>query len=754
MICLVCLVPVLVLVLGSVANAADPNLVLWWNLDEGSGNIAYDLSGNGHDGTLNGTPEWVEGYDGYGLYFTGGNVEAVGYKGVTGTDPRTCCMWLKTTLGQMDIITWGGNETGERWNVRTDNIALRIENRGSARYGVTNIVDGQWHHVAVTFEDDGTPDVLECKLYVDGQLDAYGNPNQGGRALDTGTTENVRIGAGPFRNKPLLDALMDDVRIYNRALTQEEIQQIMLISDPLRAWNPTPADEAVLDIEHLAPLLTWSPGDGAVQHDVYFGTDQTVVVDANTSDATDIYRGRQDDNSYDPGILELDQTYYWRIDEVNDAGTSATGTVWSFSVADYVVVEDFESYNEIPIGDEGSNLVYMTWIDGYVDPPAVRTNGSTMGYIVMFQPSMEIDTVHGGRQSAPMMYDNTTAGLSEVTLTFAAQDWTAHGVQTLSLWFSGDPTNVPGQLYVKINGVQVLYDGAAGNIAKAGWQVWNIGLTSVSTNLQSVTSLAIGVEDVGATGALLLDDIRLYPIERQLVTPIEPNTTDLMAQYSFDDGTFNDSVGVAHGTGVGGVQIVDDPERGKVLKLDGYDGCVDLGNADFFNPTGSFSISVWANIEEFATYGSHAMVSKRGEVDAEGKYVGWQLHNFPGTDKLNLTLRGTDAFDQNPGTIAQSLGEWHHIAVVYDIEAGKRTIYVDNVLDIQIDDGGTVASCDHNVYIGTVANVDNSGPESPENPQWKLNKYLKGMLDDVRIYQRALSQAEVAWLAGVTEPFE
>jgi hypothetical protein len=175
-------------------------------------------------------------------------------------------------------------------------------------------------------------------------------------------------------------------------------------------------------------------------------------------------------------------------------------------------VDDFESYNEIPDGEEGSNLVYLTWIDGY-DNPSV--NGATMGHTVPFEPSMESVTVFGGGQSAPLYYDNTTAGYSEATVNVAnlqvGQDWTKHGIQTLTLWFHGTAGNT-GQMYVKINGSKIPYDGAASNLAIPEWQLWNIDLTSSGLNLQSVSSLAIGIDGFGAIGTLYFDDIGLYAL--------------------------------------------------------------------------------------------------------------------------------------------------------------------------------------------------------------------------------------------------
>jgi hypothetical protein len=110
----------------------------------------------------------------------------------------------------------------------------------------------------------------------------------------------------------------------------------------------------------------------------------------------------------------------------------------------------------------------------------------------------------------PMFYSNTgLATFSEATRTFAvAQDWTAHGVTTLALWFHGTLGNT-GQMYVRINGTRIPYDGA-GNIAQPRWQPWNIDLTLSGVNLQSIASLTIGVDGVGTGGTLYFDDIRLY----------------------------------------------------------------------------------------------------------------------------------------------------------------------------------------------------------------------------------------------------
>jgi hypothetical protein len=202
------------------------------------------------------------------------------------------------------------------------------------------------------------------------------------------------------------------------------------LQPPVRATATYPADKAV-GIPQTA-TLTWGAGEKAAKHNVYFGTDANAVANATPAD-TAIYQGQQakDKTTFAPGTLDWSKTYYWRIDEVNDASPDSPwkGGVWSFTTADFLVVDDMESYND------DTNRIYDTWTDGYTD----GLSGSTVGN---FQaPFAEQTIIHGGKQSMPMDYNNTGKFFySEAVQTFApVQDWTVNGVTNLSLWARGYP---------------------------------------------------------------------------------------------------------------------------------------------------------------------------------------------------------------------------------------------------------------------------------------------------------------------------
>jgi hypothetical protein len=286
---------------------------------------------------------------------------------------------------------------------------------------------------------------------------------------------------------------------------------------PELAWNPSPRNMSTAERTGQGPVLAWTAGSRAASHDVYFGTDPNAVRDANNVKGTDNvalwaeFKGNQDPCSYNPGPLELSKTYYWRIDEVDQADPNSPwkGVVWEFKTADYVVVDDFESYNDIPAGQPGSKLIYMTWIDGFGN---AAVNGSTIGYVT--GNSLEPTRVHGGRQSVPLAYDNTKATYSEVTVNLAdlgiGANWAADKLKVLSLWVSGSPINAPtDRMYVKVNGAKALYSGLLNLVV---WQEWSIDLAALGIDLSNVTTLAIGFErtgPAGGSGSVLIDDIRL-----------------------------------------------------------------------------------------------------------------------------------------------------------------------------------------------------------------------------------------------------
>jgi Concanavalin A-like lectin/glucanases superfamily len=481
-------------------------------------------------------------------------------------------------------------------------------------------------------------------------------------------------------------------------LGQFGLGEVRFLSIPVLAREPEPADAAT-DVS-VDVALAWRSGREAVSHEVYLGTDaealaliDTVMTPGST-----------------PDDLQLATTYYWQVAEVNEAASPSAwaGSVWSFSTEEFVVVDDFESY------DDEDNVIYEAWIDGWVNE-----TGSTVGYLSA--PFAEQEMVHGGGQSMPLFYDNA-GGVSETDLTLAGQDWTRAGITTLTLFFRGEADNTGGQLYVKINGVKVAYEGTADALSKLLWQQWNIDLASVGTNLANVTSLTIGIEGSGA-GKVYVDDIRLYLEAPAVATPIDPGSDGLLLQYTFD-GDASDS----SGNGYDGTLLGDARVQNGVLALDGIRDAVSvprIGGADA--TLSAFTVSIWA----YPT-ADLAGLQYSGGMNTDNWTAG-AMHLKFRNGLANVGINGLDGGDLE-GTSIVEASAWHHLAVT--VSETEAALYLNGGLE---DSRALAAPLD--VIVGGAS-------LGAWNSSDTLSREMTGEMDNVLIYDRALSAGEILFLSN------
>jgi len=216
--------------------------------------------------------------------------------------------------------------------------------------------------------------------------------------------------------------------------------------EPVNAFAPSPGDGSI-DVR-IDPILRWKAGKHASSHELYLGTDPDAVLNASIDSPE--YIGTQDlsSESYEVEKLEMETTYYWRVDETNDLNPDSPwiGEVWSFTTGDFFVIDDFEYYNT------DDNQIWFAWHDGLGagspgTPGYLPGNGTGSAVGDETSPSYTEETiVYGGNQAMPVVFDNNKQGFakySEVKYTLPDQhDWTADGVVELSIWFRGYPANV------------------------------------------------------------------------------------------------------------------------------------------------------------------------------------------------------------------------------------------------------------------------------------------------------------------------
>ena len=283
---------------------------------------------------------------------------------------------------------------------------------------------------------------------------------------------------------------------------------VWAFSTPGAVGNPDPANGATG--VQMTSTLSWTPGDTATSSEVYLGTDKDAVRSATS--ASPEYQGSKPlgSESLDPGKLAWKSTYYWRVDGIS--ASPVKGNVWSFETADFIIVDDFESYNDLAEEEPASKRIYLTWVDGF----GTTTNGSVVGYAEL--PLAEHVNVHGGRTSMPYAFDNNGKYSEASTTLVSPRDWTEEGVGVLSLWFNGNTSNAAEAMYVILNGSAAVYhdDPAASQVPE--WAQWTIDLqefASQGVDLTNVDSVGIGFGDknnvqAGGSGSMLFDDIALY----------------------------------------------------------------------------------------------------------------------------------------------------------------------------------------------------------------------------------------------------
>lgn len=167
----------------------------------------------------------LQSFDDNSLTFDGGNyAEVHSYKGVPGTQSRTMEAWIRTGNKDIAMLSWGENASGEKWIWRLDGTGgLRIEVNGGYAIGPTDLADGNWHHVAAVFNGTSTSDI---DFYVDGVKETGLNVLD--KAIDSDTTNGYDVRIAHDHHNRLFKGDMDNLRLWDTALTQSEIQEWMM----------------------------------------------------------------------------------------------------------------------------------------------------------------------------------------------------------------------------------------------------------------------------------------------------------------------------------------------------------------------------------------------------------------------------------------------------------------------------------------------------------------------------------------------
>jgi hypothetical protein len=335
-------------------------------------------------------------------------------------------------------------------------------------------------------------------VYITGSLYEY----KGGPLLARTPTLIDTSGADPWENPGVYDA------VYARGVSgifssnqnpspagfKGTFDEVFSASDGPAATMPGPVSAAT-DLS-ADTTLSWIEASYATSRELWFGP----------AGAMEKIEPNPGPGAYDPGLLEYNQAYQWRVDQVGPSGP-VTGHLWTFATGDFLTVDDFEAYT-------GDADIAATWTHNIPD------------FDYVFH---ETGTKHQGARAMRFLFQNQFEPFfTQATRTFdAAQDWTRHGVGKLSLNFRGEQENIEQRLYLEIEdaaGATATIDHPVNFAVQTEfWRRWDIDLAEVAAagvDLTAVAKFTIGVGD-GTEAAqpgndantIYIDHIRLCPLD-------------------------------------------------------------------------------------------------------------------------------------------------------------------------------------------------------------------------------------------------
>ncbi|MHC4436148.1 MAG: LamG-like jellyroll fold domain-containing protein [Planctomycetota bacterium] len=520
--------------------------------------------------------------------------------------------------------------------------------------------------------------------------------------------------------------------------SQYGLSEVRILYLPVRAHKPEPADGA----ENVLPgmPLQWRPGREASTHDVLIGTaiDDLTLVGDNITETSFM----QD--------LVLSETYYWQVLETDLA--ELAGDIWSFSTQDFLVVDDFESYNTT------DKQIWETWLDGLGfgipgSPNFYGGNGTGSAVGDESSPSyMEETIVHSGSKSVPLAYKNAAVNISEITAKISdlsiGPDWTRADVKALTLYIHGSEDNLGGQLYIKVNDVR---KDQSANLAGEYWQQVNIDLASFGVDLQNVTSMTIGIAGAGSSGLVYIDDIRLYPsrcvpqkvpgdltgdcvVDEEDLAVIADNwlKRSLAVEYTFDSGFSDTSGNNRHGVGQNNPTVANG-----ILILNGNNFVdIPLGSDNPFDGSRDFSVAM-----DFKTSIASILLSSARDDNGDNHSMSIFVHHWdePYWSEViydNYTV-GTATTEDDPID-----GQWHSVVVTYDAGDEQFIVYLDGVAGEAVEMNPTIPDiAADTVRIGSSLNSSYPYNQGVSD--------LFGNIDNVRIFNFTLALADILRLPTI-----
>lgn len=682
---------------ATIHEAAGNGLVGYWNFNEGTSTIAHDTSGKGNNGTRSGSnlPSWTSGKFGNGLNFTGSSsYVSLGTAGIpTGNSLYTISAWIKApAMGTYGIVGWG------TWATTNATNALRLNANGVYNYwwsndlfcSITTLGDNRWHFILAKF--DGTT----RSIYIDGTFCSSDTPGSSHNAVAT----DVNIGR--TNTSEYFPGAIDEVRIYNRALSQAEITGLYWAG--LAIVNSSSVNNAKASTLSSG-LVGWWTMDGG--DTLWTSGTAGNEVDKSGNFNTGTLNSMTRKGSPVAGKIGQALTFVgpsastWinagQGSTLNVETGSASWSVWAYPG----FAENSVAYDQVILDKEqtGNGGIFLFLQGNRVH--MYRGTGNDAGSVVINNNQWyHITVVKVGLVES--VYVN---GVFDFSVTLSNGSPSSSGV---NLGIGGDSGG--GRYFIgRIDDVKVYNKSlSASEVKQLYQQGGGVAVNASSQNLDNGSTVGTGL-------------VGLWTF----------NGADLTDKIYDRSGSGNNGY-VGGGTATSTMKVAG--KLGQGLKFNGSTSYVTVGTGP--NLSGiSFTISSWIKTADNTTNGSIY----------EAWQSPWSFRLYTGSGAVNFQLRNTSGADLLTGgvaTAAISNNTWYHVVAVYNYvnsSTGTANLYINGAL-------ATSVSCN----VANCLLMDNSG-SIPRlmGKKGDASNYFNGIIDDVRIYNKALSASEVKQLYNV-----
>ena len=738
---------------ASASTASPPiggltGLLAGYSFNAGGGTTAVDSSGNGITGTLAGATWTTAGKYGNALSFNGTSayVDLGNPTALQGTGSTTWAAWVFATGTPADdgqIIAKSDDSSG--WQLKTSPdtgphtfaIAISGSSGRVQRYSTTVRALNTWYHVAGVY--NATARTLD--IYVNGV------PNNGvlsGTVPAAQVIPNTNVNIGRRLGGFYFRGVIDDVRVYNRALAPAEISQILSGGGSDTQPPTAPAGLIATAVSSAQINLSWTAATDNVGVTGYriercagAGCSNFAEI-ATTTGAT----------AFTNTGLTASTSYRYRV-RAADAATllspySNIATVTTPAAPDTTPPTAPGTVTASPSGTQ----ITLSW-------SAAKDNVGVTGYRIErcagtgCSNFAEIATTTGATAFTNTGLTASTSYSYRVRATDAATllgPYSNVATATTPAAVDTTPPTAPGTLTATPSGTQIALNWAAAkdNVGVTGYRIERCQGTGCSNFAQIATTtgtttyintgLASGASysyRVRATDAAALLGPYSNTASASTASPPVGGLTGLLAGYSFNAGGATTAVD-SSGNGITGTLVgatwTTAGKNGNALSFNGTSAYVDLGNPAALQGTGTTTWAAWV-------FASGAPADDGQIIAKSDSSSGWQLKTSPdtGPHTFGVAVTGTSGRVQRYSRTVRALNTWYHVAGVYNATARTLDIYVNGVLDNGVL-GGTVPAA----QVASNVNV-NIGRRSG-------GFYFRGVIDDVRIYNRALTPAEIGTL--------